>query len=203
MDAVQWALVAVVGVLTFAALRQTRMIAEIRQGWADHLRLHDVPAVDAGQGAGDEGAHVHTEGADWPDTDLLAPGSTLPGILRAGCRDAWCLLLLVRPDCGSCREVLASLNTVMAELSAYRVTAVGIGFEPPRLSAVDVDTARLDHPNASDIPTPAVLLADPDGVIQGRGTVDASADLVSFVVEGHHHGLGPGGSPAATSGTSS
>jgi len=154
----------------------------VRQAWDQHELAHDELAHHAA------GNPAIQEVPVWPVQPGLEIGQELDEKFAHLC-EGWTPLVLLSRSCSICEGVLDGLEEVTRTLDDYRVALITDNdVQPPS----GVRLAGVAPESLASLPTPAVVLVDSGLTIQGRGTVDAAADLLEFVVEGRHHGTVPG-----------
>jgi hypothetical protein len=169
--------------LTTGVVRMRSRVTVLETALRDHASLdHDH---GAGHHADDHAGHDEDE---WPE-GFADPGLPVPPEFASVASGAWTLLVFLSPDCDRCTVVASGLASVVRQLADYRVAVVRTG---PIDVASSVELAvDLDDVRARLLPTPAVALVDPGGIVRGRGTVESAEDLVVFVADGDEHGYGP------------
>ncbi len=171
-----WVLLAAVVVMAVLILRQ--------QAEMQRLRMHLLGHVQT--------SHETAESEDpevWPagilEVDRPTPWPEVDG-------DQWTIGIVLRPPCADCDAVVTGLADVLNALEGYRIVVVNIGRSPitglpPEISEVVWSDVGVDA-----IPTPAMVMVDRRGLVQGRGVMSAAVDLAVFASEGREHGIGPG-----------
>lgn len=167
----------VVVLLSYAVVMQRRELQVLKRTVGDHLRAHVAPV--ALEQEDDEDA--------WP-TGFLEVGAPFPqGDIASG--GQWQIVVLVKAGCGACTRVLAELLSVREQVKpGYRVVIAATSFADVA-PFEGVATVRFD--DADVVPTPALVLVDPNGVVQGRGVASTAATIIAFAREGLDHGYGP------------
>lgn len=174
-------------VLTTGVVRVRSRVSVLETALRDHASLDH----DHGAGHHADGHADHDED-EWPE-GFADPGLPAPRDFAPAASGSWSLLVFLSPDCDRCAIVASGLAPVVRQLANYRVVVVRTGsIDVP--SSVEL-TVDLDDVRARLLPTPAVALVDPGGIVRGRGTVDSAEDLVVFAADGDEHGYGPAHGP--------
>lgn len=187
MDLTEVVQLSLIAILIVVVGRQALAIRAVQRSWRDHLAVDH--ALDLAQTP-----MSHDEEPDWPSTDYLSVGKPIPTAVGARIQGRWALLILAKADCETCAAVLSGLDEVRPMVSGYDVQVLMLGGEGP---AQTKDWIITSDPEAASLPIPSMFLVDPAGVVQGRGTLVSSHDLVVFASDGRHHGLGPALAPVA------
>jgi len=153
---------------------QRREMVVLRRTLTDHVRSHvQLPEED--------------DNWVWPEA-VLEIGTRFPADLQSK-QPSWTILVLTRPGCHLCEEVLRSLRLSEYELPVGYVIRLATALHDPDPGIPGIGVIRLTDVERS--PTPALLLIAPDGTIQGKGRVGDGYTLAHFVEEGLAHGYGP------------
>lgn len=167
----------VIVLLTYAVVMQRRELRLLNRTVGDHLRAHVSPvAIEQRDDEDEWPTGILDVGAPFPHADIPSGGE-------------WQIVVLVRAGCGTCRDVLTELPSVREQLQpGYGVAVAAASFaEVGPLEGV----ATVQLADADVVPTPALVLVDPNGVVQGRGEASTAAAIIAFVQEGLEHGHGP------------
>lgn len=168
------------GALAFLVMR---LRAEVRQCVRLVSRLADLPAPASG---GDD--HPRPESAEWPRDAALQAGVPAPPQLREVAGGGWMLVLLgtLPAEVQKMLPAGAAFRRLAARYQLVAVLAPSHGSAVPELETVALPASAL-----AGVPVPAAAMVDPDGLVQGVGSVANDAELLAFVGEGEHHGFGP------------
>ncbi len=168
----------VIVLLSYPVVMPRRELRVLKRTVGNHLRAH-IDSVAAYQAEDSE---------EWAP-GVLDVGGLFPGAADRESAGEWQVVLLVKAGCQSCGRVLAELKSITDDLPPGYGIAVAaasfVGVGPLH----GVATLQLDEVDA--VPTPALVLLDPGGTIQGRGAASTAASIISFVEEGLDHGYGP------------
>ncbi len=187
MELTELVQLSLIGILTVVVSRQALAMEGVQRSWRDHLATDH--AMDLGHGSESD----HDE-PNWPSTDYLLVGRPVSSHIAAILTSRWALLILVKADCEACTTILAGLNDVRPMVLDYELHVLTVGTVGTPSAG---DWVVISEPDAAFLPTPSAFLVDPLGVVQGRGTLLTTYDLVVFVADGRHHGIGPGLVPVA------
>lgn len=164
-----------------------RMRAEIRE--CANLVSHAVAHMPVGGMDPDS-----SPAEEWQEAAAIQPGGTAPGELRAG-SDKWLIAVFGRDP-----EVITAGLPMDGEVdhlrARYRVV-VATGAEV-KADFGGLEVVRLPESVFEHVPPCSVAMIDPDGTVQGVGSVVAGADLLAFVADGEHHGFGHPQKPEPT-----
>lgn len=178
-----WLVVPFLALLSILVLRATTQLRALQTAIVQHLEIpHQASGADH-HGAEDPEP-------EWP-AGVLDVNASAPAEIVAAAAGRWALLVLVRSDCGRCESILQSLPQTAAGLPDYAVLIVSVDGQRGAVSAGSLPVVSLAHADSTLLPTPAMMLVDDRGKLQGRGSMQSAADLLVFASEGQQHGFGP------------
>jgi hypothetical protein len=132
--------------------------------------------------------------ADLPPA--LMPGSTVPP--HDGDERRWRVWVVLSSAHADLGDELGKRHR--EAFGAFLPQVLFVDHLPPGLNpGPDLDV-RLAPVQADESQLPAVCMIDPDGTIQGAGRITTADEVVGFIDEGAHHGLGPEREDALTPG---
>lgn len=169
------------GAVSVSLVALSMLVVRLR---TDVRQLHDLVAHwEAQSGTGPPAPSATSEG--WPATAALQPGTRAPASLDM--TGAWCLVLF-----GASHEELGEILPDPPEREGLAVRYRLVAAVPEELGeGLPIPAVAVSTEIMATLPTPAVALVDPTGVVQGLATVESAGAVLGFVFEGEHRGFGP------------
>jgi hypothetical protein len=164
----------------FAALAflLIRMRQDLRRVLAHTMELLPAADVSPRQELPDE----------WPPHAALQVNSAAPPELRSRTGGGWALAVFGRDP--------AQIETVLPKGPEFEVlkSRYSLLAAVPDGSATgptgEIDIVPIPERLLDGAPLPSVGMIDPEGLIQGIGSIADDFDFLAFVHEGEHHGFG-------------
>jgi hypothetical protein len=125
--------------------------------------------------------------SDWPAESRWQPGAPAPLAEAAG--GAWAVATLARSSADLAPVLVTGASRDRLE-SRYRLLAA-VPEPGPVEEVAGVPVVALPVEAWDELPLPAAAMLDPNGVLQGVGSITTVQELLAFVHEGEHHGFGP------------
>lgn len=126
---------------------------------------------------------------DWPETAPLQPGRAAPAALTLA-DGRWKLVVAIDESTIPIIEQFA--DEAGPEVSErYTLVCGHVGPVTHESQSMRSFTCRRLDEETHALPVPSMAMIDPDDVVRGAGNASAWVDVLHFLAEGEHQGLGP------------